>query len=77
MFYSGLKRGYIVVNIDYRLARQANVWDVYADMEDYAKWIRDTLPSKLVVGVVDTEPLIIGGGSCGTSRPCLPSAISI
>ena len=63
----GTKRGYIVVNIDYRLAPQAKMKDIYEDVEDAAKWIRTVLPKELGEGVVDTSKLIIGGGSCGTS----------
>ncbi|OJZ80183.1 hypothetical protein ASPFODRAFT_38374 [Aspergillus luchuensis CBS 106.47] len=65
MFHSGPIRGYIVVNIDYRLAPQAQIQDIYEDVEDCATWIREILPAKLGPGVVDTGKLIIGGGSCG------------
>ncbi|OOF99184.1 hypothetical protein ASPCADRAFT_403438 [Aspergillus carbonarius ITEM 5010] len=65
MFHSGPKRGYIVVNIDYRLAPQAKIQDIYQDVEDCADWIREVLPGKLGPDVIDPEKLIIGGGSCG------------
>ncbi|KAJ5354138.1 Alpha/Beta hydrolase protein [Penicillium brevicompactum] len=65
MFYSGPKRGYIVVNIDYRLAPQAKMDDIYSDVEDCAIWVRTVLPEKLGQNVVETSQLIIGGGSCG------------
>ena len=55
------------MNIDYRLAPQAKMKDIYEDVEDAAKWIRTVLPKELGEGVVDTSKLIIGGGSCGTS----------
>jgi acetyl esterase/lipase len=54
-----------VVNIDYRLAPQAKMADIYEDVEDAAKWIRNVLPKELGEGIVDTETLIVGGGSCG------------
>lgn len=65
MFHSGLARGYIVVNIDYRLAPQAKIQDIYQDVEDCANWIREVLPEELGPNVVDPEKLIVGGGSCG------------
>lgn len=65
MFYSGPKRGYIVVNADYRLAPQAKMEDIYKDVEDCTKWVREVLPLKLGPGVLDPEQLVIGGGSCG------------
>lgn len=74
MFYSGPKRGYVVVNIDYRLAPQAKMEDIYQDVEDCAKWCREILPGLLGQGVVDTERLVIGGGSCGKSREDASSA---
>jgi acetyl esterase/lipase len=40
MFYSAPKRGYVVVNIDYRLAPQAKMKEIYQDVEDCAKWCR-------------------------------------
>jgi acetyl esterase/lipase len=65
MFYSGPRRGFVVVNIDYRLAPQAKMEDIYQDVEDCARWCRQVLPTKLGNGIVDPEKLIIGGGSCG------------
>lgn len=63
--HQGTKRGYIIVNIDYRLAPQAKMADIYEDISDAAAWIRTVLPTKLGPGVVDTDTLIVGGGSCG------------
>jgi acetyl esterase/lipase len=65
MFYSGPKRGFVVVNIDYRLAPQAKMKDIYQDVEDCAMWCRQVLPTELGSEVVDPRKLIIGGGSCG------------
>lgn len=69
LFWSGTQRGYIVVNIDYRLAPQVKMGEIYADIEDAASWIRNTLPlelAKLDSPIkVDTEKLVLGGGSCG------------
>jgi acetyl esterase/lipase len=65
MFYFAPKRGYVVVNIDYRLAPQAKKKEIYQDVEDCAKWCRQVLPTELGDGVVDPEKLIMGGGSCG------------
>ncbi|PYH88794.1 alpha/beta-hydrolase [Aspergillus ellipticus CBS 707.79] len=65
MFHSGPRRGYIVVNLDYRLAPQTKIDEIYEDVEDCAHWVRTTLPLKLGENVVDTSRLILGGGSCG------------
>lgn len=65
MQYSSTSRGYILVNIDYRLAPQAKMKSIYEDVEDCATWIRNVLPAELGEGIVDTDQLIIGGGSCG------------
>lgn len=65
MFYSGPKRGYIVVNLDHRLAPQAKMHEIYGDVEDCATWVRQILPKNLGGNVVDTSRLILGGGSCG------------
>lgn len=65
MFVSGPRRGYIVVNADYRLAPQAKMQDIYEDVEDCAKWVREVLPKELGPGIANPDQLIIGGGSCG------------
>lgn len=46
--------------------------DIYQDVEDCARWCREVLSTELGAGVVDTEKLIIGGGSCGmqTTNDC-------
>ena len=47
MFFFGSERGYIVVNLDCRLAPQTQISDIYGDVEDCAHWVRTVLPTLL------------------------------
>ncbi|CED83296.1 Alpha/beta hydrolase fold-3 [Phaffia rhodozyma] len=62
---SGTKRGYVVVNLDHRLAPQTKIDGIYQDIADACRWARDTLPSLIPHIAVYTSKLIVAGGSAG------------
>ncbi|KAJ5621856.1 hypothetical protein N7528_005088 [Penicillium herquei] len=58
------KYGYVCISADYRLAPQVSVGEVFKDVKDCIRFIRDDL-SSLIGDVVDASRLAVSGSSAG------------
>jgi len=56
------KEGFALVSIDYRLAPEAKLPDIIADVEDAFRWLRDQGPKLLAI---DPDRMVVTGGSAG------------
>lgn len=59
------KHGLIMVSTDYRLAPQTPLPEIVADIGDAVQWVRNELPKNAGAFKVDTERLMVAGGSAG------------
>ena len=59
------KYGYICISADYRLTPQVSVGEVFEDVKDCVKYIRNDLSALLGEGVVDGSRLAVSGSSAG------------
>ncbi|KAL2829618.1 Alpha/Beta hydrolase protein [Aspergillus pseudoustus] len=59
------KRGYIAISADYRLTPQVAVSEVFEDVKDCIKFIRNNLSSILGPDVIDGSRLAVSGSSAG------------
>ncbi|KAK9766712.1 hypothetical protein K7432_004018 [Basidiobolus ranarum] len=55
----------IVINADYRLAPQVKIEEIFQDVKDVVEWAKSELPQQIGPEKVDTESIVIAGGSSG------------
>ncbi|KAJ5730861.1 uncharacterized protein N7483_005369 [Penicillium malachiteum] len=59
------KYGYVCISADYRLAPQVSVGEVFEDVKDCIRFIRNNLSCLLGEGLVDASRLAVSGSSAG------------
>ncbi|KAJ5693388.1 hypothetical protein N7462_002811 [Penicillium macrosclerotiorum] len=57
--------GFVCISADYRLAPQVNVGEVFEDVKDCIRFIREELSGVLGEGLVDGSRLAVSGSSAG------------
>lgn len=57
-----VERGFVVVSVDHRLAPEAKLPDIVADVGDAWRWLRDVGPDRFGI---DSERMAMAGGSAG------------
>lgn len=62
----------ILASIDYRLAPEAKLPEIAADLRDFFTWLRKEGPSRLHV---DTDRIVVAGGSAGGYLTMLAGAV--
>lgn len=57
--------GFVCISADYRLTPQVHVGEVFEDVKDCVKYIRNNLSSLLGEGIVDGSRVAVSGSSVG------------
>ncbi|ORY05867.1 alpha/beta-hydrolase [Basidiobolus meristosporus CBS 931.73] len=66
-----VRRNWVVVSIDYRLAPETKQAEILQDVKDAYTWVHEALPNACSFSSIDTSRIIVVGGSAGGNAAVL------